>query len=98
MVIIKSNTSKLKAIAGIESIDAGDRAFKSGTKTFYLSNINKDAQQTVVEQSVSLSAVTEMHDRLIVATAIVLENQGATVKLLTCDRNITASALLTFVW
>jgi PIN domain nuclease of toxin-antitoxin system len=54
--------------------------------------------QTVVEQSVSLSVITEMHDRLIVATAIVLENQGEKVSLLTCDRNIAASGLLTIVW
>jgi len=40
-----------------------------------------------------LLSITEMHDRLIVATAIVLENQGETVGLLTCDRNITASGL-----
>ena len=47
---------------------------------------------------ISLSAITEMHDRLIVATAIVLENKKETVSLLTCDRNITASGLLTIVW
>ena len=54
--------------------------------------------ETVIKQSISLSAITEMHDRLIVATAIVLENKKETVSLLTCDRNITASGLLTIVW
>ena len=54
--------------------------------------------ETVIKQSINLSAITEMHDRLIVATAIVLENKKETVSLLTCDRNITASGLLTIVW
>lgn len=54
--------------------------------------------KTVIKQSLSLFAINEMHDRLIVATALVLQNQGETVALLTCDRNITASGLLTILW
>jgi PIN domain nuclease of toxin-antitoxin system len=54
--------------------------------------------KTIVEQSVNLSVITEMHDRLIVATAIVLGNQGEKISLLSCDLNITASRLLTIVW
>ena len=63
--------------------------------------------ETVIKQSIILSAITEMHDQLIVATGIVLENKKETVSLLTCDqrswqaspdRNITASGLLTIIW
>jgi PIN domain nuclease of toxin-antitoxin system len=53
---------------------------------------------TIVEQSLNLSVITEMHDRLIVATAIVLEKQGYKLGLLTCDLNITSSGLLNLIW
>jgi hypothetical protein len=39
-----------------------------------------------------------MHDRQIVATAIILQNQGETVALLTCDRNITDSGVISVIW
>ena len=54
--------------------------------------------KTVIEQSLNLSIITEMYDRLIVATAIVLKNQGEKIALLTCDRHITASNLLDIIW
>ena len=54
--------------------------------------------QAIIQQSIGLSAITEMHDRLIVATAVFLENQGENTALLTCDRNITASSLVTLIW
>ncbi|MBW4621143.1 MAG: PIN domain-containing protein [Cyanosarcina radialis HA8281-LM2] len=54
--------------------------------------------RVVIEQTLSLSPITEMHDRQIVATAIVLISQGETVRLLTCDQNITASGLVAIVW
>lgn len=54
--------------------------------------------EIVIKQSVSLSAITEMHDRQIVATTIILASQGETVALLSCDCNITASGLVAIVW
>lgn len=54
--------------------------------------------ETVVKQSVSVSTIGEMHDRQIVATALVLASQNEMVALLTCDRNITASGLVKIVW
>lgn len=54
--------------------------------------------KAVIEQSASLSTIGEMHDRQIVATAILLQAQGERVSLLTCDQNITASGLVTVVW
>lgn len=60
--------------------------------TVYPLNVN------VVEITISLSAINEMHDRQIVATTLLLENEGHTVALLTCDQNITASNLVTIIW
>lgn len=54
--------------------------------------------ETVVKQSVSVSTIGEMHDRQIVATALVLASQNEMVALLTCDRNITTSGLMKIVW
>ncbi len=52
----------------------------------------------VVELTISLSVINEMHDRQIVATTLFLENKGEIVALLTCDQNITASNLVTIIW
>ena len=96
----------LPAIALAEAVWIVERARTSiPSVTDLLNAINSDprivvypADKGVIEQSISLSAITEMHDRLIVATAIVLANKGDEIALLTCDRNITASGLLTLVW
>lgn len=54
--------------------------------------------RTIINQTISLSMINEMHDRQIVATAIILQNQGETVALLTCDQNITASGVISVMW
>jgi hypothetical protein len=54
--------------------------------------------QAVIQQTIGLSVIHEMHDRQIVATALLLQNQGETVSLLTCDQNITASGLVSVLW
>lgn len=54
-------------------------------------------EQTVVA-STSLTAIPEMHDRLITATALHIQQTGHTVKLITKDRNITAAGALAVVW
>jgi PIN domain nuclease of toxin-antitoxin system len=54
--------------------------------------------QDVIERTMSLSVINEMHDRQIVATALVLANAGEIVQLLTWDQNITASGLVAIVW
>ncbi len=54
--------------------------------------------QAVIEQTVQLSAINEMHDRQIVATALLLQAQQEQVALLTCDQNITAANLVAIVW
>lgn len=53
---------------------------------------------TVIDQTLSLNMINEMHDRQIVATALVLQHQGQDVTLLTCDRNITASNAVSIQW
>ncbi|BDA70551.1 PilT protein domain protein [Calothrix sp. PCC 7716] len=52
----------------------------------------------VIEKTIYLSAINEMHDRQIAATALVLASTGENVKLLTCDLNITNSGLVPIVW
>ena len=54
--------------------------------------------QDVIEMTMSLSGINEMHDRQIAATALVLASKGEVVQLLTCDQNITASGLVAIVW
>ncbi len=67
--------------------------------------INADARiviyplsQMVIDKSQSLTAIPEMHDRRIVATALVLADAGEAVTLLTHDGSITASRLVPIVW
>lgn len=52
----------------------------------------------IIEMTMSLSSINEMHDRQIAATALVLASKGDMVQLLTCDQNITASGLVPIVW
>ena len=54
--------------------------------------------RNVVERSLGLAAVTELHDRQIVATALLLIDQGESVAILTRDVNITASGLAPVIW
>ncbi|MGF1588584.1 MAG: type II toxin-antitoxin system VapC family toxin [Pleurocapsa sp.] len=106
--ILANTDSKLilPAIALAEAVWIVDRARTSiPSVTDLFDAVNSDPRiviypidKAVIEQSISLSAITEMHDRLIVATALVLENRGEKIGLLTCDRNITASGLITLVW
>src|ERR1700732_3701908 len=45
--------------------------------------------RTVVERSILLTSISEMHDRQIVATALVLQDEGHTVTIVTKDTNLT---------
>ena len=54
--------------------------------------------RTIIERSVGLTAIGEMHDRQIVATVLVLQDKGETVRLLTADRDITASGVIPIIW
>ncbi|MEW6207069.1 MAG: PIN domain-containing protein [Acidobacteriota bacterium] len=52
----------------------------------------------VLKHSLAATAVPEMHDRLIVATALFLQSLGHQTALLTKDNQILASALVPVVW
>ncbi len=54
--------------------------------------------QAVVDRSQSLTMISEMHDRQITATALVLAEQGEQVTLITRDQNIIASGVVTILW
>jgi PIN domain nuclease of toxin-antitoxin system len=52
----------------------------------------------VLQQSLLANAVPEMHDRLIVATALYLESLGHQVSVISRDVSIVTSQLVTIVW
>jgi PIN domain nuclease of toxin-antitoxin system len=54
--------------------------------------------RTIIERTITLTAVGEMHDRQIVATALTLQDAGESVVVLTKDSNITASGVVPVLW
>jgi PIN domain nuclease of toxin-antitoxin system len=52
----------------------------------------------ILDVSLTLTALSEMHDRQIVATALHLALTHPSVPLLTRDRDITSSGLVPIVW
>ncbi len=52
----------------------------------------------VLQQSLTAGTVPEMHDRLIVATTLYLQNLGHQVSLLSTDSQIIGSALVSIIW
>lgn len=70
-----------------------------------LSALNKDERiqiiplsQNIVELTLKCKAVTGIHDRLIVATALSFEQLGDEVVLLTADENIQESGVIATKW
>jgi PIN domain nuclease of toxin-antitoxin system len=54
--------------------------------------------RAIIEITNTLLSINEMHDRQIVATAIILKNNGEEVSVLTCDQNITTSGVVPIIW
>jgi PIN domain nuclease of toxin-antitoxin system len=54
--------------------------------------------QRIVERSFTLSLISELHDRLIVATALELNAPSTPVSLISKDANIRASGIIPVVW
>lgn len=52
----------------------------------------------ILEESASLTAIPEIHDRLIVATGVYLQNLGESVEILTKDNEITRASILPVIW
>jgi PIN domain nuclease of toxin-antitoxin system len=58
-----------------------------------------DVSKDIVLDSLLLTALDDLHDKLIVATTLyVAREQGRPAPLLTADRQITASNLVPIVW
>lgn len=54
--------------------------------------------RAIIEATLSLSRVSEMHDRQIVATALELNRRGLKVAILTIDADISASGAAPVMW
>ena len=57
-----------------------------------------DLTLELFRKSLTLQVIPELHDRLIVATALQLQSAGHGVTLLTTDAIITAANIVTCVW
>ena len=57
-----------------------------------------DLDETTLARTIECKAIPEMHDRQIVATALLAEEAGFNVAILTRDANITESGLIPCVW
>lgn len=54
--------------------------------------------RTILDKTLILTEINEMHDRQIAATALVLIDEGESVALLTYDENIRETNLVPVVW
>lgn len=52
----------------------------------------------ILEESVSLTVIPEIHDRMIVATGVYLQKLGETVEILTKDHEIARASVLHVTW
>lgn len=84
-------------------VEKGRTAITSVTEL--LNDVRNDARidvvpltENILDASLSLSSIPEIHDRLIVATGTYLESLGDTVEIVTKDRDITGSGILNIVW
>lgn len=96
----------LPLIALAEAVDIVDkRRTKIVSVADLLSDVGKDTRlelqpldPDVLQMSLFARAVPEMHDRLIVAAGLLLQQQGESVAILTKDVSITTSTLLAVIW
>lgn len=54
--------------------------------------------RSVLDKTLDMTAIEEMHDRQIVATALVIMDEGENVDVLTKDANIRRSGLVSIIW
>jgi len=72
--------------------DLWDFTFATANVTFY------PLDEAVLRKSEGLTAIPEMHDRLIVATALILQDADTETIILTHDPIIQASELVKTLW
>jgi PIN domain nuclease of toxin-antitoxin system len=106
--ILSNPTSQLvlPAIALAEAAWIVERGKTSIPSTNALLNaINNDPRiaiypldRTIIDRTISLFTIHEMHDRQIAATAMILRDRGDAVALLSCDGNIVASGVISVIW
>ncbi|MFN0122404.1 MAG: type II toxin-antitoxin system VapC family toxin [Blastocatellia bacterium] len=107
-VILSDPVSNLvfPLIALAEAVDVvGKKRTKIASVSILLNRVLNDSRISLhaldldtLQTSLQAGAVPEMHDRLIVATGLWLQQQGGTVAILTCDVSITRAALLPVIW
>jgi PIN domain nuclease of toxin-antitoxin system len=101
-----TSTMVLPMIGLAEAIDIVDKGRTTISDVNVLLNrVNRDNRiqiypltLAILKQSLAARAVPEMHDRLIVSTALHLQSIGNTVSVLTKDNSIVASALVPVIW
>ena len=54
--------------------------------------------RTILDKTLTLTDINEMHDRQIAATALILIDQGESVALITRDENIRETDLVPVIW
>jgi PIN domain nuclease of toxin-antitoxin system len=57
-----------------------------------------EATQLMILKTLDCIPITEMHDRQIVATALIAQDTGSQVTILTKDQNISQSGLVATLW
>lgn len=95
----------LPAMAFAEACFIIERKRVSLALSDLLAAINSDKRLTfvaldraIIERTTALTVIGEMHDRQIVATALVLQKAGESVAVLTKDGNITSSGIVPVIW
>jgi len=54
--------------------------------------------RAILDRAMNLATIPEMHDRLIVSTALLRAETGVPTAVLTCDTQITDAGLVPIVW
>lgn len=84
--VLQKSRTKISAMQLLEVIDSDPRI------------VLYPLDRAVIQRSLRLSGIHEMHDRQIVSTALVLADQGHRVHLLTRDKEILSSRLVSPIW
>lgn len=87
MFIVEKGKTKITSVADLINDVTNDPRITIEPLTF-----------DILQTSLTLTAIPEMHDRYIVATGLYLQALGETVRILTKDNEIVVSKLIPVVW